>query len=81
MNNDISDKVFITVFSGSAIAPNLVFGGRAKVIMLYKLTGTSAYPAPYLDAHASDLANACGGNWLHIPETTTELKEILRRYI
>lgn len=38
MNNDFSDKVFLTIASGSVLSPRIIFGENVPTYMLFNCT-------------------------------------------
>ena len=77
LNNDISNKVQITIFSGACVSPKLMFDDEPTVIFLYKLL-----PVDYtfLGKEIMAFADAVGGKYREkdkyfVPETFEELKE------
>lgn len=77
LNNDITNKIQITIFSGACVSPKLMFDDEPTVIFLYKLL-----PVDYtfLGKKVMDFADEIGKkysdtNKYFIPESFDELKK------
>ena len=81
LNNDLSNKVQITIFSQACISPKLIFDQEPTVIFLYKLLPVGY---DYLGQGLLEFADSIG-NWYRdknkyfIPETFEELSEYCKK--
>lgn len=77
LNNDIENKVQITIFSGACVSPKLMFDDEPTVIFLYKLL-----PVDYtfLGKKIMDFADEIGERYINkdkyfVPENFEQLKQ------
>lgn len=78
MNNDFSDKVFITIASGSVLSPRILFGENTKTLMLYKCTEKrSPIITDSFYAYLEKFKNKFGDSGLFIPQSCDEIERWL----
>ncbi len=77
-NNDYSDKVFVTISSGSVLGSKMYFADNIKTLFLYKLTDKDVVGKEY-ETHLEHITEKYGKTQYFIPETWEELEEILRK--
>lgn len=79
-NNEVKDKILISVFSSACLNPKIMFDEEPYVILLYKLIDLSMIT--HLNERSFNLANKVkesykSKNKFFIPETFEELSEII----
>ncbi len=82
LNQNMNDKVFITIDSASAINARLLYKCKARVILLYKVLGISnrKYSPVILDKFVVNIREAAGGQeWIYVPKDIEEYKIVLKR--
>lgn len=76
INNDFSDKTFITITSGSVLASMLYFGENIKTIFLYKLLDEKFSLKEHYEEYLMKLVNVSNSQ-VYIPENINNLMEIV----
>ena len=82
LNNDLSNKVQITIFSQACISPKLIFDQEPTVIFLYKLLPVGY---DYLGAGLLEFADSIGALYrdkdkYFIPESFEELHDYCQKH-
>ncbi len=79
LNNDFSDKVFITVSSNGTIMPKILFNEDTKTILLINLFkgGIPLFKEDFYKNYLENVYNQYADKNLHIPQNRNELMSLL----
>ena len=82
LNQDYSGCIFMTVTSSAVFSSDIYFGDKCYKILLYKCLKTppSSIDARF-EAYVQKYRERFGSDYLYIPESYDELKDILLRLI
>ena len=77
MNNDFSQKVFVTVSSGSVLASLLYFDEKIPTVFLYKVIEGKFPIKPHYEEYLYSILKNTPGNKVYIPKNLDELNNVL----
>lgn len=77
MNNTYTDKVFLTVASGSVLASMLYFNESIPTIFLYKVVGGSFKTKRNYTRYLENICKNSGNEKVYVPETKEELFQLI----
>ena len=82
LNNNYSGCIFLTFSSSAVFSSDIYFGDDCYKILLYKLLkGSSSFIDTKFEAYVRKYRERFGSDYLYIPESYNELKDILLRLI